>query len=552
MTLLPLQLVLASALAGAGEPNNEVLEFTAKWCGPCQKLSPLISRLQREGLPIRKIDVDENRQLTQQYRITAMPTFVVVVDGREVARKKGINPDTESPEQVLRKLCALVPVDPILVATDRVDVSHAAANAAPSHDAPDDSIAAALASTSADKPRTESKPLFGLFARKSDPVPARPAVARTQNEDLSPASEQAAGSPLLASVRIRVKDAQGGQDYGSGTIIDSREGQALVLTCGHIFRRLDQKSSVEVDVFFGDRHKTFVGKVQKFDLDADIGLVRIAADLLPVCRVAPPKTLLKKNLSVETVGCSGGERPTVQIQFITAINRYMGPDNIQCSVVPMQGRSGGGLFARNGQLIGVCAAADPKYREGLYAGLKAIHQFLDECQLTHVYRPTGAGTTVPDEAPQELAPASRNQALVADSNVGKAPATSRERLPDDAAELSRTVDEANGDALFDADVAPEDALGSEIVIIIRPRGGKKKHSKVVMLHRASRNFVEYLTGELDTQDSILETSLADAKHPHTGPRTEARRPVAAADASQTQAPRSATDTVESETYRRRR
>ena len=40
---------------------------------------------------------------------------------------------------------------------------------------------------------------------------------------------------LAASVRLRIDDPDG-HSTGSGTIIDARAGEALVLTCGHIFR----------------------------------------------------------------------------------------------------------------------------------------------------------------------------------------------------------------------------------------------------------------------------------------------------------------------------
>ena len=42
-------------------------------------------------------------------------------------------------------------------------------------------------------------------------------------------------SLLAATVRLRVEDAQG-RSFGTGTIIDARSGEALVITCGHLFR----------------------------------------------------------------------------------------------------------------------------------------------------------------------------------------------------------------------------------------------------------------------------------------------------------------------------
>jgi thiol-disulfide isomerase/thioredoxin len=79
-------LVVALATAAAPAPRGEVIDFSATWCGPCQQMAPLVARLEREGLPIRKVDIDQDRAFANRYSITAMPTFVLVIDGKEVDR----------------------------------------------------------------------------------------------------------------------------------------------------------------------------------------------------------------------------------------------------------------------------------------------------------------------------------------------------------------------------------------------------------------------------------------------------------------------------------
>jgi hypothetical protein len=98
-----------------------------------------------------------------------------------------------------------------------------------------------------------------------------------------------------------------------------------------------------------------------------------------------------KGAPVVSVGCSLGGDPSVQMLKITALNRYLGADNIEVGGMPAQGRSGGGLFAKDGQLIGVCSGADAHHREGLYVGLDTIQKLLDHCNLAHLYRPIGRG-----------------------------------------------------------------------------------------------------------------------------------------------------------------
>jgi thioredoxin 1 len=67
----------------------EMLYFTASWCSPCKAMAPFIAELQREGRIIKKIDVDQERALADQYQVRAMPTFIMMRDGKEVHRMVG-------------------------------------------------------------------------------------------------------------------------------------------------------------------------------------------------------------------------------------------------------------------------------------------------------------------------------------------------------------------------------------------------------------------------------------------------------------------------------
>jgi thioredoxin 1 len=53
--------------------------FTATWCGPCQKIKPMIEKLS-EGLDNSKVevymvDIDENDELALELKVKSVPTF---------------------------------------------------------------------------------------------------------------------------------------------------------------------------------------------------------------------------------------------------------------------------------------------------------------------------------------------------------------------------------------------------------------------------------------------------------------------------------------------
>jgi len=89
--------------AAVGPPRalGEVLFFNASWCGPCQRMKPIVAQLRRQGFRLRDIDVDKNRTLARKYAVRGIPTFVFIQNGSEVHRFSG-----GTSADNLRKLCA--------------------------------------------------------------------------------------------------------------------------------------------------------------------------------------------------------------------------------------------------------------------------------------------------------------------------------------------------------------------------------------------------------------------------------------------------------------
>lgn len=82
-----------SCLASAGA-KLVVVDFTAKWCGPCQMIAPIFERLSAKypQVVFLKVDVDECDQVAASNGVSAMPTFIFFRAKTRVARIQGANP----------------------------------------------------------------------------------------------------------------------------------------------------------------------------------------------------------------------------------------------------------------------------------------------------------------------------------------------------------------------------------------------------------------------------------------------------------------------------
>ena len=73
--------VLNDLLAESDVGSVILLDFSAQWCGPCKRVTPLIEKMDEEfqSVTMFKIDVDEaDPTLLERYEIQAMPTFIIL------------------------------------------------------------------------------------------------------------------------------------------------------------------------------------------------------------------------------------------------------------------------------------------------------------------------------------------------------------------------------------------------------------------------------------------------------------------------------------------
>lgn len=70
-----------------------LVDFGAPWCPPCKKMEPVIQQLKTtmdKKVKVSYIDGGQNTSLMDQYKVEALPTFIIYKSGKEVWRKQGI------------------------------------------------------------------------------------------------------------------------------------------------------------------------------------------------------------------------------------------------------------------------------------------------------------------------------------------------------------------------------------------------------------------------------------------------------------------------------
>ena len=74
-----------------------LIDFWATWCGPCKMIAPFVEEIaaERDDIIVGKIDVDQEMELAMQFRITSIPTLVLMKNGDVAATLVGYRPKAD-------------------------------------------------------------------------------------------------------------------------------------------------------------------------------------------------------------------------------------------------------------------------------------------------------------------------------------------------------------------------------------------------------------------------------------------------------------------------
>lgn len=69
-----------------------LLDFWASWCGPCRQVSPIVDEIAEEtpNVKVGKVNVDDQQELAQAFKVMGIPTLVVMENGKPVHRSTGV------------------------------------------------------------------------------------------------------------------------------------------------------------------------------------------------------------------------------------------------------------------------------------------------------------------------------------------------------------------------------------------------------------------------------------------------------------------------------
>ena len=295
LVLITLALFAFAATARANGESH-IYFFTQPSCPPCRQVEAQIDRLQQAKYPVTTVNFQANPKWAEQFGIARTPTTIITNGNQVVFRQEGYISAEELAEK-FRSLNAKRPESSASTANQNT----AAQNAAP---------------------QTATTQTGNENWQNDSPAATTAAYSNSESFDQVPPQQRA----MQATVRLKVEDPEG-TSYATGTVIHSHGGEALVVTCGHVFRDSKGTGVISADFGFAQGNKqTVPGKLLYYDADhRDIALVAITPGVeIPPVIIAPRGMQTQRGDQLFSVGCDRGADPTIRKHTMKRTAKYNG------------------------------------------------------------------------------------------------------------------------------------------------------------------------------------------------------------------------------------
>lgn len=531
-TIMLLMMMADPGTSAKSPPDVQLLDFTAGYCQPCQQMVPILQRMEHDKFPVRQIDITEEYELARQFRIDLVPTLVLLVEGKEVKRFVGLTDEAELRSEMNKAARKL--------AESRNEKNR---SQVAQQESPRDSMTAESQPQPAAPRRSSVKDIFrGLLSSNTPATAFEYPTLRGQSPDAASETLTGIEAAAAATVRVRVagtstKNGSKVQDVGTGTIVYSETGQAIILTVAHVFLDIaTDNADIEVEVFENGKAVPYRASLIGGDHNSDLAFLKIQTSrIMPSVRLTEKAPTVTKGQALISFGCNKGNDPTRLETKVVDTDRYDGPSNLVCTTDPQSGRSGGGLFNGNGELTGVCSCADRERHEGLYMAHAPVMKLVQSLKLQSILMapPASIGEDAAStfaamqEANRDPQPRNPPRPETRSASIAEVEPPSFDEsvgLFDEQHERTE-IALADGDTLTDAprfgpkktetaaagqsvpanikNAEPAEPTGPEVTIVIDDKtpGSQKR---VIVIPQATPWMIEMLTGESieTTQSSV--------------------------------------------------
>lgn len=69
---------------------KKIIKLSASWCEPCKALQNVINSTDLGDVTVENIDIDNDMDIAQLYKIRGVPTLIILEDGIEINRSSGL------------------------------------------------------------------------------------------------------------------------------------------------------------------------------------------------------------------------------------------------------------------------------------------------------------------------------------------------------------------------------------------------------------------------------------------------------------------------------